>query len=98
MLARGFSVGVVALVGAGRGGRSRAVAAALVACVCALGAWLAVGVAPASAAGLEFGSKGEGAGQFTEPLGVAVDQSTGDVYVADKENDATSSTPQWPIV
>ncbi len=108
----GLSVGVFALVGAGRGGRSRAVAAVLCACVCALGAWLALGVAPALAAegggalgpltasdfsGVSpavspggdsaFGSEGEGAGQLDKPHGVAVDRSTGDVYVADKAND-----------
>src|SRR5580700_7149425 len=87
MRVRGLSVGVFALVGAGRGGRSRAVLAVLCACVCAVCACLAVGVAPASAAGLEFGSKGDGAGQLERPKGVAVDQSTGDIYVADKGND-----------
>jgi hypothetical protein len=58
MLARGFSVGMLALVGAGRGGRSRAVAAALCACVCALCLSLVMGVAPslaASAGGGVFG-------------------------------------------
>ena len=33
-----------------------------------------------------FGSAGSAAGQFQSPLGVAVDQSTGDVYVADNGN------------
>jgi hypothetical protein len=31
-----------------------------------------------------FGSEGEGAGQFKDPSGVAVNDATGDVYVADK--------------
>jgi NHL repeat len=34
-----------------------------------------------------FGSEGEGAGQFKEPQGVAVNQESGDVYVADRGND-----------
>jgi DNA-binding beta-propeller fold protein YncE len=33
-----------------------------------------------------FGSAGSGAGQLSEPDGVAVDQTTGDVYVADTGN------------
>src|SRR5215468_4405374 len=33
-----------------------------------------------------FGSTGSGAGQFQAPVGVAVNQSTGDVYVADSGN------------
>ena len=34
----------------------------------------------------QFGSPGAGEGQFSEPAGVAVQQSTGDVYVADQGN------------
>src|SRR5215213_8777902 len=33
-----------------------------------------------------FGSSGSGAGQFEEPAGVAVNGSTGDVYIADRQN------------
>lgn len=33
-----------------------------------------------------FGTRGEGAGQFTQPDGIAVDDKTGEVYVADSEN------------
>ena len=33
-----------------------------------------------------FGSQGSGAGQFETPVGVAVDQGSGDVYVADSGN------------
>jgi hypothetical protein len=33
-----------------------------------------------------FGSQGSGAGQFNNPQGVAIDQSTGDVYVVDASN------------
>jgi Fibronectin type III domain/NHL repeat/WD40-like Beta Propeller Repeat len=34
----------------------------------------------------EFGSEGTGAGQFEGPRGIAVEQSSGDVYVADRNN------------
>jgi DNA-binding beta-propeller fold protein YncE len=34
----------------------------------------------------QFGSAGSGAGQFQTPVGVAVDQTNGDVYVADSGN------------
>lgn len=33
-----------------------------------------------------FGSEGEGAGQFKDPAGIAVDDATRDVYVADAGN------------
>jgi NHL repeat len=33
-----------------------------------------------------FGEEGEGAGQFKEPSGVAVNQESGDVYVVDSGN------------
>lgn len=33
-----------------------------------------------------FGSQGSGAGEFNNPQGVAIDQSTGDVYVVDASN------------
>lgn len=49
-------------------------------CVCMLV------LAPGSAAALEFGGKGEGAGQIEQPHGVAVDQATGDIYVSDFQN------------
>jgi hypothetical protein len=45
------------------------------------------GVAPASGVVSEFGSEGEGAGQFVTPFnGLAVDQGSGDVYVVDGGN------------
>jgi hypothetical protein len=50
--------------------------------LCVLACALAAGVAPAGAS-TQFGSYGEGAGQLREPWGVAVDQASGDVYVAD---------------
>jgi DNA-binding beta-propeller fold protein YncE len=40
----------------------------------------------------EFGSAGEGAAQFNEPRGVAVDQESGAVYVVDREN---SRAEKW---
>jgi hypothetical protein len=52
-------------------------------CVLACGLVAGVGVAGAAT---QFGSFGEGAGQFREPWGVGVDQASGDVYVADIEN------------
>jgi hypothetical protein len=33
-----------------------------------------------------YGSKGKGEGQFSAPEGVAVDEATGDLYVADRKN------------
>jgi hypothetical protein len=39
----------------------------------------------------EFGAKGTGAGQFTEPIGIAVFQETGDVYVVDSSNSRVDS-------
>jgi DNA-binding beta-propeller fold protein YncE len=37
--------------------------------------------------GFEWGTRGSGAGEFSQPLGVAVDDSTFTVYVADTGND-----------
>jgi len=45
----------------------------------------------ASATVSEFGSRGEGAGQFLEPNGIAVAQASGDVYVADTGNSRLDS-------
>ena len=36
--------------------------------------------------GFSYGSKGAGEGQFSDPTGIAVNDSTGDVYVADRKN------------
>lgn len=41
----------------------------------------------ALASGSSFGSKGSGDGQFNEPTGVAINETSGDVYVVDKGND-----------
>ncbi len=37
--------------------------------------------------GFSFGGAGAGAGQLSEPAGVAVDEASGDVYVVDRGND-----------
>ncbi|MGH2878925.1 MAG: hypothetical protein ACRDK4_04865 [Solirubrobacteraceae bacterium] len=54
-----------------------------------LGAWaslLALGAGSAGAVVSQFGSKGTEAGQFVEIHGIAVNQSNGNVYVADTNN------------
>src|SRR4051812_12384615 len=43
-------------------------------------------LAPTASAALSFGNLGSGAGQTNEPTGVAVDDSSGRVYVADAGN------------
>ena len=84
------------VVGSGKGGllgrrgrvrfgsaRQRGIALAVGALALALGA----GTAYALFLQLgQFGSQGSGSGQFQTPKGVAVDQATGDVYVADSGN------------
>jgi len=60
-------------------------------CLCASVCGLALWGVPALAArghvfSLSFGSQGAGEGQLSEPDGVAVNESTGDVYVVDKGN------------
>jgi DNA-binding beta-propeller fold protein YncE len=60
--------------------------------LCALTALTVVSVAPALAARghvfeRAFGQTGSGNGEFSEPDGVAVNESSGDVYVVDKGND-----------
>jgi DNA-binding beta-propeller fold protein YncE len=57
-----------------------------------IAALLALAASSASAAethvfAASFGSEGSGAGQLNEPTGLAVDQQSGDVYVADTGND-----------
>lgn len=75
----------------GTGARAR-LGALLALCACALTALLAMS-APAFALSerghvftSSFGSAGEGSGQFARPAGVAVNESTGDVYVVDRAN------------
>ena len=41
-------------------------------------------IAPAARADTQIGSIGEGAGQYTVPSGIAVDSSTGNLFVADR--------------
>ncbi len=53
--------------------------------VCVLACASTVGVVPAGAA-TQFGSRGGKSGQFEVPRGVAVDQASGDVYIADERN------------
>jgi DNA-binding beta-propeller fold protein YncE len=56
----------------------------------AVTAWILLGSAQAAAAPhpfiATFGSAGTSSGQFAAPTATAVDQSTGDVYVADSQN------------
>jgi DNA-binding beta-propeller fold protein YncE len=64
----------------------------LVISACMLLGCLLVGSVPASASrnhvfSASFGAAGAGEGQFTDPEGVAVNESTGDVYVVDSGND-----------
>jgi DNA-binding beta-propeller fold protein YncE len=40
----------------------------------------------AAAVPAQFGTEGEGAGQLEEPRGIAIEQETGDVYIADRNN------------
>ena len=61
--------------------------------VCALVAGSLLWCAPALALSqrghvfsFSYGSKGKGEGQFSDPSGVAVNDATGDVYVADRKN------------
>jgi hypothetical protein len=51
----------------------------------------AVGVSSAAAVVAQFGSKGKGAGQFDQPHGLAIDQESGDVYLADASNNRIES-------
>ncbi|HWW66767.1 MAG TPA: hypothetical protein VNY83_02175, partial [Solirubrobacterales bacterium] len=63
------------------GSRAFALAAA-----CALAALLTLAAAPIASAAETFAGPGEGAGQVDSPHGVAVNQSTGTVYVAEENN------------
>jgi hypothetical protein len=58
---------------------------------CALICALALGAGSAAAATTEFGEEGEHAGQFSQPYGVAINQATGDVFVADQNNERIDS-------
>ncbi len=69
----------------GRSWRGRVVASAAVGAFLLIGS-SAAGVSSAGAAVASFGEKGSGAGQISEPRGIAVEQESGDVYVADRNN------------
>lgn len=58
----------------------------LVAASMAAGILLLAPADSAAAARIQFGSLGEGAGQFVEPKGVAVEQQSGSVYIVDENN------------
>ena len=61
--------------------------ATMLACLAALVLCCGICASAASALPVSFGTEGEGAGQLSEePRGVAVDQESGDVYVADRNN------------
>jgi hypothetical protein len=80
----GFAAVAGVTAGGGSVGTRRPVVTVLVLlCVLACGLVIGVGVAGAVT---QFGDYGEAAGQFREPWGVAVDQASGDVYVADIKN------------
>jgi hypothetical protein len=69
-----------------RAGRGLAGTVAMVFCVAVC--LLVVGGGVAEASPSAFGSgEGDGSGQFAFPLGIAVEQESGDVYVADRENE-----------
>jgi hypothetical protein len=51
-----------------------------------VGALCLLGPASGQAAVAQFGSEGEGAGQFVEPTGIAIDASSGNVVLADTAN------------
>ncbi len=71
--------------------RRRSGSVAVVVCV-ALGAFLLSSASALASGqrghvfGFAFGGQGSSAGQFSDPTGVAVSNSTGDVYVADRED------------
>jgi hypothetical protein len=70
------------------GGRRAKLARMIAVVMCVLGCCGegAAAVASASPAVSAFGSEGQGAGQFSEPRGIGVDQESGDVYIGDREN------------
>jgi hypothetical protein len=65
---------------------SRRVLTSCLAALCAVLVGLVLSAPAALALPSAFGEEGEGAGQFKEPAGVAVDQESGDLFLADKNN------------
>jgi hypothetical protein len=59
--------------------------ARLAACTCVCACALALAT-PAGAFVGQFGEVGEGPGQFSQPAGIAINQGSGDAYVADEAN------------
>jgi hypothetical protein len=96
MLLRAIFVGLGGLGGTtnvrGRGaGMMRAAHGWALVASCAFASGLLIVAGPALATkeyvpGPTFGSEGSGNGQFKEPIGVAVNDATGNVYVVDKGN------------
>ncbi len=77
--------------GAPEAGRARGLILATLAALCAVVCGSAFAAAPAFAAThrgftAQLGEPGSGAGQMEDPKGVAVNDTTGDVYVADEGN------------
>jgi NHL repeat len=54
--------------------------------LCALVAFAGTSSSAEAAPPAQFGSEGVGAGQFVEPHGIAVDQQSGELYLADRNN------------
>ena len=59
----------------------------ILASVCGMVCVFAAGVVPTVAGAIKFGGEGEGSGKLREPWGLAIDQATREVYVADEAND-----------
>ncbi len=71
----------------GPGGSARALARKLgTSLLLAIGVLSLLGPGVGEAAVTQFGSEGEGAGQFAEPAGVAIDRESGDVVLVDRAN------------
>jgi hypothetical protein len=62
----------------------------VVASLCGLACVLAGGVVPAVAGATQFGEQGTGAGQLSTPIGLGLDQETGDVYVPEFSGERVS--------
>jgi hypothetical protein len=65
---------------------ARRLSLSIVVVLCGLTCAFGAGLAPSVARATEFGESGENSGQFNGPFGVALDHTTGDVYVPDRNN------------